>query len=94
MYKREGRSVGRLTAQNPLKNTDKSQFIDSFHDRITELKELEGTSRDHQVQLSCKARSLQQAAEVGIQVGHKYLQKRKIHNLPGQMLACGQPVIH
>ena len=44
------------------------------------------TSRDHVVQPLCKAGSLQQVAQVGIQVG-LYLQRR-IHNLPRP----GQPV--
>ena len=57
---------------------------------ITELKGLERTSRDHQVHPLCKAGSLQQAAQVGIQAGLEYLQKRRTHNLPGQPV----PVLH
>ena len=37
--------------------------------RITELKGLEGTSRDHQVQLPAKAGSLKEVAQVGVQTG-------------------------
>ena len=38
----------------------------------------------------CKAGPLQQAAEIGIQVRLEYLQRRRIHNLPGQPV----PVLH
>ena len=47
---------------------------------------LEGTSRDHQVQPPCKAGPLQQAAQVGVQVDLEYLQRRTLHNLPGQRI--------
>jgi len=50
--------------------------------RITELYGLEGTSRDHCDQPPCKKDSLHQAAQV--QVGLKYLQRRRLYNLPGQ----------
>ena len=50
----------------------------------TELLGLEGTFRDHQVQPPCKAGSLQQVAQVGVQMGLEFLQRRRIHNLPGQ----------
>ena len=59
------------------------QTIHKNH-RITELKGLEGTSKDR-VQPPCKAGSLQQAAQVGVQRGLEYLQRR-VHSLPGQPL--------
>ena len=55
----------------------------TFH-TITELKRLEGTTRDHQVQPPAKASTLQQVTQVGIQIGLEYLQGRRIHNLPRQ----------
>ena len=55
---------------------------------ITELQELEGTSRDHWIQLPCKGGPLQQAAQVGIQVGLEYLQRGRIHNPSGQPVQC------
>jgi len=51
---------------------------------------LEGTSRDHRVQPLCKAGPLQQATQAGIQADPEYLQRRRIHNLPGQPV----PVLH
>ena len=45
---------------------------------------LEGISRDHRVQPSCKAGSLQNTAQVGIQESLEYLQRRRLHNFPGQ----------
>jgi len=54
-----------------------------FH-RITEWQEMEGTSGDHWVQPPAKAGFLQQVAQVGIQMGLEYLQRRELHNLSGQ----------
>jgi len=48
--------------------------------RITEWSGLEGTSVGHLVQPSC----LQQASEDLVQAGLEYLQRRRLHNLPGQ----------
>jgi len=52
--------------------------------RIRELLVLEGTFTDHQVHPPCKTGSLQQAAQVGVQVDLERLQRRRLHNLSGQ----------
>ena len=44
---------------------------------------LEGTSRDHRVQLPAKAGFLQEVTQVGVQMGSEYLQRR-LHSLFGQ----------
>ena len=52
---------------------------------------LEGASVDHLVQSSCRSLGhLEQAAQELMQVGLEYLQRRRIHNLPGQPV----PVLH
>jgi len=52
--------------------------------RITECSELEGTSVGHPVQPLLKQGRLQQAAEDLVQAGLEYLQRRRLHSLPGQ----------
>ena len=56
--------------------------------RITDLQELEGTSRDHQVQPPCKAGPLQQAAQVGVQADLEYLQRRESTTSLGSLFQC------
>jgi len=45
---------------------------------------------DHQVQPPAKACSLQQVAQVGVQVGLKYIQRRRLHSLSGESV----PMLH
>ena len=58
--------------------------------RITELQGLVGPLEIIKSNPPAKAGSLQQATQVDIQVGLEYLQRRTIHNLPGQPF----PVLH
>jgi len=51
---------------------------------ITEWQGLQGTSGDHLIQHPAKQGHLQQAAQQLIQAGFKYLQRSRLHNLPGQ----------
>jgi len=48
---------------------------------------LDGTCRDHLVQPSCKAGSLDHVAQEGVQVGLECLQRRRLHNLSGQPIS-------
>lgn len=51
---------------------------------FTELQGLEGTARNHQVQLSSKAGSLQQVTQIGVQMGPEYIQRKRLPSLSGQ----------
>jgi len=52
--------------------------------RTTELSGLEGTSVGHPVQPPAEVGSPEQAAQDCVQAGFEYLQRRRLHNLPGQ----------
>jgi len=54
------------------------------HVRIPAWSGLEGTSVDHPVQPLPKQGHPAQAAQDLIQAGLEYLQRRRLHNLPGQ----------
>ena len=81
--------------QHPFSGNFQLQWFDSFKNlccpttaawyRITECSGLEGTSVSHLVQPR-----LQQAAQDHVQAGLEYLQRRRLHNLPGQPV----PVLH
>ena len=73
-----------LKLTSPLHPQWHSADSQLFWHKITELYGLEGTSRDCRVLPLCKAGTLQQAAQVGVQTGLQYLQRKRIHCLPGQ----------
>ena len=61
-----------------------------FYHRITKLQRVEGTSSDQESNLSAKAGSLQQIAQVDIQTGLEYLYRKRLCNASGQPV----PVLH
>jgi len=59
-------------------------FTESQNHRITEWSGLEGTSVGHPVQPLLKQGHPEQDAQDRVPVGLEYLQRRRLHNLPGQ----------